>query len=168
MFSDKVWAMIHNRFKESPDKRKWTDDMSAADWWIANDMGDPYAENVEIVSPYQMPSGMMGFFERLHHAYNGTTTGFWDQNDGDEWEWYETWVLPFDNPIARLWDNDEGNVYTTRPTDYFQDMRYYFENEAPSEIFQHENFNKVAETFSWRPTKPKATFYGAINKKVVE
>ena len=69
MFSDKVWAMIHNRFKDSQDRRKWTDDMSAADWWIANDMGNPYAENVEIVSPYQMPSGMMGFFERLHHAY---------------------------------------------------------------------------------------------------
>ena len=167
MFSDKVWAMIHNRFKDSPDKRKWTDDMSAADWWIANDMGDPYAENVEIISPYQMPSGLMGFFERLHHAYN-STHGFWDNKYGmDDKEWYEEWILPFDDPLERNRDKAWIGAYVNNPRDYFQDMRYYFENEAPSEIFQHENFNKVEETFSWRPTKPKATFYGAINKKVV-
>lgn len=170
MFSDKVWAMIHNRFKEAlpSDPRHWNENMNAADWWIANDMGDPYAEDVDIIAAKPMPDNMMGFFERLHHAYNGTTNGFWDQNDGDEWEWYETWVLPFDNPIARLWDEDEGDDYTTSPTYYFSNMRNYFENEAPSEIFQHENFNKVAETFAWRPLTPqKETFFAAINKSVI-
>ena len=170
MFSDKVWAMIHNRFKEVSKYYTivpWTDDMSATDWWVANNMGNPYAENQDVVSEEAFPEDMVGFFERLHHAYNGTTNGFWDRNDGDEWEWYETWVLPFDNPIARLWEEDEGNDYTTQPTYHFDNMRDYFGNHAPPEMFNHENFNKVAETFSWRPPKPEPMFYGAINKKVV-
>ena len=168
MFSDKVWAMIHNRFKEVSKYYTivpWTDDMSAADWWIANDMGNPYAENQEVVSEKAFPEDTVGFFERLHHAYNGTKNGFWDRNGGDEWEWYEEWVLPFDNPIAELWEDDKGNDYTTQPTYHFDDMREYFNNHAPPEMFNHENFNKVAEIFSWRP---KSVFYGAINKKVVE
>ena len=52
MFDDKVWAMIRNRFqgqsvwedyepeavvKEWPVGR-WANNMSAADWWIANEI----------------------------------------------------------------------------------------------------------------------------------
>lgn len=165
MFSDRVWAMIHNRFKESTRVIPWNENMDAADWWIANDMGDPYAEDVNIIAAKPMPDGMMGFFERLHHAYN-STMGFWD--DKDEKGWYEEWILPFDDPLKHNHENDLGGAYDRHPMDYFGNIRNYFENEAPSEIFQHENFNKVAETFAWRPLTPaKEMFFAAINKSVI-
>jgi len=165
MFSDKVWAMIHNRFKDSTRVIQWNDNMDAADWWIANDMGDPYAENVNIIAEKPMPDGMMGFFERLHHAYN-STEGFWA--DHDEKVWYEQWILPFDDPLKHNHENDTGGAYENHPLDYFGNMRHFFENEAPAEIFRHENFNKVAETFSWRPLTPaKEMFFAAINKSVI-
>ena len=139
--------------------------MDAADWWMANDMGDPYAEDVDIINERPMPDGMMGFFERLHHAYN-STMGFWD--DKDEKGWYEEWILPFDDPLKHNIENDMGGAYEDYPMDYFGNIRNYFENEAPSEIFQHENFNKVAETFAWRPLTPaKEMFFAAINKSVI-
>lgn len=163
MFSDKVWAMIHNRFKDA--MFIWDENMDAADWWIANNMGDPYSEDVEIIAAKPMPDGMMAFFERLHHAYN-STEGFW--NDKDERAWYEEWILPFDDPLKHNHENDLGGAYDRHPMDYFGNMRNYFENEAPAEIFQHENFNKVAETFAWRPLTPeKETFFAAINKSVI-
>ena len=112
MFSDKVWAMIHNRFKDSTRVIPWNENMDAADWWIANDMGDPYAEDVNIIAAKPMPDGMMGFFERLHHAYN-STEDFW--NNKDEREWYETWILPFDNPIKHNRDVDWGGLTLVIP-----------------------------------------------------
>ena len=166
MFSDRVWAMIHNRFRDNQTSViQWNENMDAADWWMANDMGDPYAEDVNIINERPMPDGMMGFFERLHHAYN-STMGFWD--DKDEKEWYDTWILPFDDPLKHNIENDTGGAYEDYPMDYFGNIRNYFQNEAPSEIFQHENFNKVEETFAWHPLTPeKEMFFAAINKSVI-
>ena len=181
MFDDKVWAMIHNRFQggsgwedyepEAVDKGdkwpvgRWVNNMSAADWWIANEMGDPYAENEQTIAQEPMPDALMGFFERLHHAYN-STMGFFD--DKDEREWYEQWVLPFDDPLTDHIENDTGGAYESHPMDYFGNMRNYFENEAPSEMFNHKNFNKVAETFAWSPSLPIVmVFQAAINKTVI-
>ncbi len=169
MFDDKVWAMIHNRFRS--DMRGtaisvawWSNNMSAADWWIANEMGDPYAEDENIIAEKPMPDSLMSFFERLHHAYN-STMGFFD--DKDEREWYEHWVLPFDDPLTDHIKNDTGGAYESYPMDYFGNMRNYFENEAPSEMFNHKNFNKVAETFAWSPSLPIIVFQAAINNEVI-
>ena len=48
MFDDKVWAMIHNRFKGSI-LPSWNKNMDAAAWWMANEMGDPYAEDEQTI-----------------------------------------------------------------------------------------------------------------------
>ena len=175
MFDDKVWAMIHNRFqgqsawegrRPSWAVGRWTNNMSAADWWIANEMGDPYAEDENIIAQKPMPDALMGFFERLHHAYN-STKGFFD--DKDEREWYEQWVLPFADPLSDLdtLKNDTGRGYESYPMDYFDNIRNYFDNEAPSEMFNHKNFNKVAETFAWSPSLPIIVFQAAINNEVI-
>lgn len=178
MFKPEVWAIIHNRFK--PDKSdtsrwsdaaviktlqgsdgtlKWYPEMSAADWWTFYDLGDLTKNDERIVA--ETPLSRKGFWSRLHHAYANNKIIFTDKY---EREWYDEWIKPFDDPLS----SDMPNAYTTNPRDYMNNARNYFDNEAPVEMMNQENFdmNNLAVLWAWRPPV-KNNYWQAINKQEV-
>ena len=179
MFKPDVWEIIYNRFK--PDKYDtscwsdaakmkaltgsavtltWYPEMSAADWWTFYELGDLTTNDERIVAEVSLPK--KGFWARLHHAYANNKIFF---IDNDEREWYNEWIKPFDDPLAwaRLSD-----VYTKTPRDYMNNARNYFDNEAPIEMMNQENFdmNNPAVLWEWRPPQ-EDNYWQAINKQEV-
>lgn len=178
MFKPEVWAIIHNRFKPTQyDTSRWSDaaimktlhgsdvtltwypEMSAGDWWTFYDLGDLMARDERIVAEISLPN--KGFWKRLHHAYATNKLFF---NNKDEQEWYDEWIKPFDDPLSI----NMPNAYTTNPEDYLHNARYYFDNEAPVEMMNQENFDmdNPAVLWVWSPPQ-KNNYWQAINKQEV-
>ena len=176
MFKSEVWAIIHNRFKTddimewsksaitkaifgSDDSLQWYPGMSAADWWTFYDLGDLTTNDERIVAETPLPR--KGFWTRLHHAYANNKSWF---SNKDEREWYNEWIKPFDDPLS----SSEPNAYTTSPEDYIHNARYYFDNEAPAEMMNQEDFdmNNPAIMWAWRPPEENI-IWQAINKQEV-
>jgi hypothetical protein len=163
MFRPHIWEIIHNRFKNGSDLR-WTNDMSARDWWIQGAFGDPSANDENMIWDGPVRASFAGFLERLHRAYNGDLNYF---ADPDEWSWYQEWVEPFHDPLSPNYLNTAEGLdgfrtpYSLAPEDYFGNLRNYMENEAPAEWFE-EGFD-----WSWEPYIPYTLFHSAINKKVM-
>jgi hypothetical protein len=173
MFKPEVWEIIYNRFKIDSSTEdtatidkilglmskdlKWYPEMSAADWWTFYELGDLTTNDERIVA--EMPLPKIGFWARLHHAYANNKIIF---NNKDEREWYNEWIKPFDDPLS----SDMPNAYTTEPRDYMHNARYYFDNEAPVEMMNQENFdmNNPAVLWEWRPPQ---IYWQAINKQEV-
>ena len=166
MFTDKVWQMIHHYFRERKppsvqpsftQRSLWLPHQSAADWWMARSMGDPYAEDENMVHRDNIPPELCIFFTRLHHAYNKNKDFFLDP---DEEEFYEKYIKPFDDPLSQP---GVSLVYVVNPIDYYKNSRNYFENEAPVEMFNQQFGVNV---FAWSPPD-RFVFHGAINKRVI-
>ena len=163
MFKPHIWEIIHNRFKDGNDLR-WNDDMTSGDWWIQGAFGDPFAKDETMISEAPVRASFAGFLARLHRAYNGDLNYF---NDDDEWSWYQEWVGPFHDPLSQDYIKGElsgmSPVYTLIPEDYFTNLRYYLENEAPGEWFDPQDSG-----WSWQPeVTPIHSFHSAINKQVI-
>ena len=182
MFKPVVWEIIYNRFKPhkydsstwaeaavaktllgSDESLKWYPEMSAADWWTFYDLGDLTTNDERIVAETALPR--QGFWIRLHHAY-GNNKSFFTKKD--EKEWYNEWIKPFDDPLAVPWEPNIGSVYTKDPKDYLNNARNYFDNEAPMEMMNDENFdmNNPAILWNWKPPEENI-IWQAINKKEV-
>ena len=164
MFRPHIWDIIHNRFKDGNDLR-WYGEMTAAEWWLQGAFGDPYATDETMISEAPVRSSFAGFLARLHRAYNGDLIYF---ANPDEWAWYQEWVQPFHDPLGTEYRKGElggQRPYTEVPEDYFSNLRYYIENEAPGEWFD----DGVAGTgiWEWEPYIPYDAFHSAINKKVI-
>ena len=164
MFKPHIWEIIHNRFKDGNDLR-WNDDMTSEDWWIQGAFGDPFANDETMISAAPVRASFAGFLARLHRAYNGDLNYF---NDDDEWSWYQEWVRPFHNPLSQDYikgDLSSQRPYTEVPEDYFTNLRYYMENEAPGEWF--DDGIAGLGIWGWKPFIPYDAFHSAINKKVI-
>jgi len=159
MFNDKVWEIIHNRYSVGLDNR-WHDGMSGGDWWIQGALGDPDADDETYVAGGPVGSWFQPFLARLHHAYAGNHDFF--DNDDDE-EWYNEWILPFDHPLGNPTVNESSNAWTDRPEEYFNNLRYYVENEAPIALFNQTNLRVM---WDWTPPS-KRKHHDAINKMVI-
>ena len=163
MFRPHIWEIIHNRFKDGNDLR-WNNDMSARDWWIQGAFGDPFADDEDMIWDGPVRSSFAGFLQRLHRAYNGDLSYF---ADPDEWSWYQEWVRPFHDPLSQDYIKGElsgmAPVYTLIPEDYFGNLRYYMENEAPAEWFETR---PTTRGWDWKPLA-EDVFQAAINKKVI-
>ena len=166
MFKKELWAIIHNRFKDGNDLR-WNEDMTAGDWWLQGAFGDPYATDETMISEAPVRASFAGFLQRLHRAYNGDLNYF---ADPDEWSWYQEWVRPFQDPLGedyRMGELNGQRPYTDVPEDYFGNLRYYFENEAPGDWFRNA-FNNKEYGWGWEPNgKDLFPFQDAINKQVI-
>lgn len=182
MFKPEVWEIIYNRFKLDKYDRstweeaasikalsgemwidetlRWYPEMSAADWWTFYELGDLTKNDERIVAETSLPR--KGFWTRLHHAY--ATNKYFFSNK-DEREWYQEWIKPFDDPLEKGKNLD---VYTKDPEYYLHDARNYFDNEAPMEMMNQENFdmNNPAILWDWRPPE-KDIIWQAINKQEV-
>ena len=159
MFRPHIWDIIHNRFKDGSWKvLRWEGEMTAAEWWLQGAFGDPYATDETMISEAPVRASFQGFLQRLHRAYNGDLKYFADH---DEWAWYQEWVQPFHDPLGteyRMGELGGTRPYTEVPEDYFSNLRYYIENEAPGEWF--------VGGWEWNPYNPYV-FHSAINKKVI-
>ena len=166
MFKKELWAIIHNRFKDGNDLR-WYGGMTAAEWWLQGAFGDPYATDENMISEAPVRASFAGFLQRLHRAYNGDLNYF---ADPDEWSWYQEWVRPFQDPLGedyRMGELNGQRPYTDVPEDYFGNLRYYFENEAPGDWFRNA-FNNKDYGWGWEPNgKDLFPFQDAINKQVI-
>jgi len=112
---------------------------------------------------------LQGFLQRLHRAYNGDLKYF---ADPDEWAWYQEWVQPFHDPLGTEYRTGElggTRPYTEVPEDYFSNLRYYIENEAPGEWFEWSDDEGASWNggWEWNPYTPDNVFHSAINKKVI-
>lgn len=163
MFQEEVWAIIHNRFKDGNDLR-WQPHMTAADWWLQGAFGDPYATDETMIADGPVRQSFWEFLKRLHMAYAGNDDFF---EIPDERTWYNEWILPFNDPLNRSEIADAKNVWTPDPDQYFNNFRYYIQNEAPSAFFHSNEYYFGPDTnWEWRPT-PAVVFQSAINKTVI-
>lgn len=168
MFRKHIWEIIHNRFSAAQTVTEqyaetgylqWGDGMTAGDWWKASRQGDPDAEDEGIVNAGPIARWFQAFMVKLHHAYAGNSDFF---DDHDERMWYDEWILPFDDPLNHPEVMEAADVWTTNPKQFFNNLRFYMETEAPAALFNHHT---MTINWDWTPTKRK--YHNAINKELI-